>query len=392
MIGGMKPSSSERRPWTGLALHRLGGDDLHGVAELLAQPPAVAHQRAAGAEPGDERGDLVELLEDLRRRAVVVRVRVRLVAVLVRHVVRGVRAGHLERHRDRAVGALVAGRVDDLGAVHLQQLRALGRDVVGHDDLERVALARADHRERDAGVAGRRLEDRLAGRDRAALLGVLDQRPRDAVLDRAGRVVRLELGPDADARLGREPLELDERRVADRLDDVAVATAAGAVPQLLRHCFRKCSDFGSAGYSARNRSRPSAYAATHSRSGSTSPRTAHARRHRRLDVGPDAARDAAQQRRAVGRALLDRGPLERQLEHRGDDPQPQLRARAAARDARALGRRRRARAAGRASRAARRRRPRARRATSAPRSWRSERPVNEPRASGSACGVRSPAR
>ena len=103
--------------------------------------------------------------------------------------------------RDGAVGALVAGRVDDLGAVHLQQLRALGRHVVGHDDLERVALARADHRQRDAGVAGRRLEDRLAGPDRALLLGVLDQRARDAVLDRAGRVVRLELGPDAHARL-----------------------------------------------------------------------------------------------------------------------------------------------------------------------------------------------
>ena len=79
------------------------------------------------------------------------------------------------------------------------------------------------------------------GRDRALLLGVLDQRARDAVLDRAGRVVGLELGPDAHARLGRQPLELDERRVADRLDDVAVAAAAGAVPQLLRPYFRKCS-------------------------------------------------------------------------------------------------------------------------------------------------------
>src|ERR1035438_9082053 len=44
-----------------LALHRLSRDDLHGVAECLLQPPAVAHQRAAGAQPRDERGDLVEL-------------------------------------------------------------------------------------------------------------------------------------------------------------------------------------------------------------------------------------------------------------------------------------------------------------------------------------------
>src|ERR671914_312938 len=69
------------------------------------ETPAVAHQRAAGAEPGDEGRDLVELLEDLGRRAVVVRVRVRLVAVLVRHEVRGVRPGHVERHLDRAIRA-----------------------------------------------------------------------------------------------------------------------------------------------------------------------------------------------------------------------------------------------------------------------------------------------
>ncbi len=99
--------------------------------------------------------------------------------------------------------------------------------------------------ERDAGVAGGRLEDRLAGADRALLLGVLDQRAGDAVLDRAGRVVRLELGPDAHARLGREARQLDERRVADRLDDVAVATPAGLVLEPLRsHYFTEYSASG----------------------------------------------------------------------------------------------------------------------------------------------------
>src|SRR6185503_12383431 len=184
---------------------------------------------------GHERGDLVQLLEQLRRRAVVVRERVRLIPVLVGHVVRSVLLGHLERELDRAVGALGALGVDDLGAVHLQELRALLRDVVGHDDLDRIALARADHRERDAGVPRGRLEDRLAGQDRSGLLGGLDQRPRDAVLDRAGRVMRLERGPDAYAGLWRKALELHERRVADRLHDVAITPAARAVPQTLRH-------------------------------------------------------------------------------------------------------------------------------------------------------------
>src|SRR3954468_17546997 len=81
----------------GLALHGLRGHDLDRVAELLLEAPAVAHQRAARAEAGDERRDVaVELLEDLDRGALVVGARVRRVAVLVRHVVRGVLLGHLQ--------------------------------------------------------------------------------------------------------------------------------------------------------------------------------------------------------------------------------------------------------------------------------------------------------
>src|SRR2546421_312541 len=144
---------------------------------------------------------------------------------------------------DRPVGSLGALAVDDLGAVHLQELGALGRHVLGHHDLERIALARADHAQRDAGVAGGGLEDRVARLDRALLLGILDEGPRDPVLDRPGRVVGLELGPDAHSRLGREPLELDQGRVPDRLDDVAVAAAAGLVLEggLEGHYFTKCS-------------------------------------------------------------------------------------------------------------------------------------------------------
>ena len=58
------------------------------------------------------------------------------------------------------------------------------------------------------------------GLHRAAPLGVLDQRQRRAVLDRAGRVVALELGQDPDVRVGRDVLQLDERRLADRRDQV----------------------------------------------------------------------------------------------------------------------------------------------------------------------------
>src|SRR3712207_7261074 len=42
--------------------------------------------------------------------------------------------------------------------------------------------------------------------------------------------------------LGREALELDQRRVADGLHDVAVTAAAGTVDQLSCHCFREDRD------------------------------------------------------------------------------------------------------------------------------------------------------
>ena len=56
MIGGMKPSSSERRPWTSSPC--IGSAATIMVSgSCLLEPPAVAHQRAAGAEAADEGGD-----------------------------------------------------------------------------------------------------------------------------------------------------------------------------------------------------------------------------------------------------------------------------------------------------------------------------------------------
>ena len=164
--------------------------------------------------------------------------------------------------------------------------------VVRHHDLERVALARADHRERDAGVARGRLEDRLAGRDQAVLLGALDQRARDAVLDRAGRVVALELGVDAHAGLGAEATQLDERRVADRLDDVAVLSPARPVVEPWLQGFRKCS--------TATRSAPCPRASTPGRS-SRAGAAARRRWSRACAAGPGRSPPC---RRARPRALL----------------------------------------------------------------------------------------
>src|SRR6185437_9744554 len=69
--------------------------------------------------------------------------------------------------------------------------------------------------ERDAGVAAGGLEDAAAGLELARRLGRLDHREGHAVLDRAGRVLLLELREDAHVRVRRHPRQLDQRRIAD---------------------------------------------------------------------------------------------------------------------------------------------------------------------------------
>ena len=205
-----------------LARQRLGGDDPDARLVLAAGsgptpisvPPvprpatntSISGQSARISGPG----------------RLVVGLRVGRVAVLVGHHVARVLGGQLASPaRSPRSSPSAPGRVDDLRAEQLGQLASLRGDVVGHDERDPVALAARDHRERDAGVAGRRLEDDRV-RARAA-----PRRSRssmryfaDAVLDRPGRVRASRAWRSSrTAGLGRHPRDLDERRVADRVDD-----------------------------------------------------------------------------------------------------------------------------------------------------------------------------
>jgi len=92
----------------GVARQRLrcGDDD---VGERLTQARARTHERAAGAETGDEHVDPVEREGDLRSRSLVVRAWVRLVRVLERHEVARLPFGELEREPHGAVRPLGRG-------------------------------------------------------------------------------------------------------------------------------------------------------------------------------------------------------------------------------------------------------------------------------------------
>src|SRR5947207_9077236 len=207
-----------------LAGEWLGGDDPD--ARLGApQVSPDAHQRPARAESGDEHVDLRAIGEDLRAGRLLVGPRVGLVPVLVRHDEPRILRDEVLGQRNRAVAAEMPWRVDHLRAEEGGHLAALVRDVVGHDQGDSIALAPADHRESDPRVAGRRLENDRAGAEQAARLEVVDQVLGDTILDRARRVDHLELGEDPDRRVRRHPRNLDQRRVADRLEDAVVATA-----------------------------------------------------------------------------------------------------------------------------------------------------------------------
>src|SRR6478672_9809976 len=207
-------------------LRRLDGDDLHtGLAGL--KDLADTRDRAAGADAGDDDVDLaVGVLPDLLGGGLAVDLGVGLVGELAREHPATL-GGDLFGLGDRALHA--GGRVgqDELGAEGPQQRAALLAHRLRHRQDDLVAAGCADHGERDAGVAGRRLDDRAARLELAARLGRVDDGDPDAVLDGVGGVVELELGGNGRRRSIRDLVEAHERRVADQLGHVVVDRHCG---------------------------------------------------------------------------------------------------------------------------------------------------------------------
>ena len=144
----------------------VDADDLH-LGLSLVEPAADAGDRAAGADGDDDRVQLpARLLPDLRRGDVVVRLWIRHVRVLVGLEAAGDLLGEPRGDGVVALGRVVVdrGRRDhDLGAVGAQHRDLLLAHLVGHHEDAAVALAGCRERKADAGVAGRRLDDRAAG-------------------------------------------------------------------------------------------------------------------------------------------------------------------------------------------------------------------------------------
>jgi hypothetical protein len=140
-------------------------------------------------------------------------------SVLERHEEGRVALRELEREPDGAVRTLLARRVHDLGPVQAQEPAAFLRHVVRHDAGQRIAAKLRQERERDPGVAARRLEQAPPPLELAGRLGGVEHRLRDAVLDRAGGVLALQLREELDGRSRGEAGERDEGSRADQVEE-----------------------------------------------------------------------------------------------------------------------------------------------------------------------------
>ena len=147
----------------------------------------------------------------------------------------------------------VAAHHDHLGAVQDRLRHLAGGDLaLGHQHQRLEAGLRGVRRHRGRGVAGRGADHGLG----AVVLGDRDRGGHAAVLERAGRVVALDLEPDLGAGQPGEPLGVHQRGAAlaqrDRdgalgdLQQVAVllddaAPLVGPVRVLIRLLLRRAS-------------------------------------------------------------------------------------------------------------------------------------------------------
>ena len=155
---------------------------------------------------------------------------------------RAVRFGSRERVGETARVTDVIVWVGIGNRRHLDQFRPrkpqhvllfLGLGVGDHDDGPVAERAR-HHRDADAGVAGRALDHDAAGTEIAALDRIVDDRERRAILDRPSGIHELGLAENrAAGRFGGGP-EPDERRAADRADDIGVEFHRASSDQRLK--------------------------------------------------------------------------------------------------------------------------------------------------------------
>jgi hypothetical protein len=197
------------------------------IARHAGDRPARAHAR-------HEHLDLAPgILPDFGAGGQVVDLRIVGVGELVRAERAGNLLGEAVGHAVVAIGGVrrdVRGRHHHLGPVGPQQRPLVLAHLVGHHHDQPVALHRRRQRQPHAGVAGGGLDDRAAGLQLPGALGRLDHRQPHPVLHAAAGIQEFRLHVDRRIDARRDPVEPDQRRAADRMQDVRNLGHGAPVP------------------------------------------------------------------------------------------------------------------------------------------------------------------
>ena len=200
---------------------RIGGDHLHRGLLRLQIPPDAA-DRATGAHACDEVGDASRRLSpDLGTGGGLVGARIAGIGVLVGLECSRRRRGDPVGHRVVRVGVLWSDRsrtYHDLRPEGPEELTLLLGDLVGHGEDALVAALCRHHGQTDARVARRRFDDGATETEQPVGLGGIEHREGRPVLDAATGIEILEFGQKVTRQISPDPVEPDERRVADEIE------------------------------------------------------------------------------------------------------------------------------------------------------------------------------
>src|SRR5262249_27839055 len=93
---------------------------------------------------------------------------------------------------------------------------------IGNDDKSPIAAGIGDQRQPDAGIAGSAFDDHATRSDIAAFFRFENHLARRSILHRLARIHELGLAKDRAAGGLRYPMELDQGRIADRLNNTVL--------------------------------------------------------------------------------------------------------------------------------------------------------------------------
>ena len=120
----------------------------------------------------------------------------------------------------RIVGLDGRGANDHFRAESFEQIDFFARLLVSDGEDDFVAAHDGDQRKSHAGIAGSALDDRAAGLEHAAALGIVDHGDADAVFHRAARIQVIRLDVNLSGRIFGHAIQPDQRRIADSFEDV----------------------------------------------------------------------------------------------------------------------------------------------------------------------------